>query len=213
MLRLAIDPDSPVSDALQPAVEALTRSAIVAFPTDTLYGLAVDPRSFKAVAALYALKDRGATEAVPLVASDERQVAEQVGRISPLAARLARHFWPGPLTLVIEASPRIVPLVHGSSSKIGVRVPGHPVARQLAALAGHPLTATSANRRGGSPAATPDQVAATLADAVDVLIDAGAAPGGPPSTIIDVTGSAPLLVRAGAVPWERVVEFLESLDV
>jgi len=136
-------------------------------------------------------------------------VIDHVGIMTPLARRLAWRGWPGPLTLVIPASPRLCVDVHLSTGLIAVRVPANRVARLLARSAGHAITSTSANISGESPASTPEQVAASLGADIDVLIDAGETPGGLPSTIVDATGDAPILVRAGVVPWDRVLEFSE----
>jgi L-threonylcarbamoyladenylate synthase len=103
----------------------------------------------------------------------------------------------------------LCPEIHAGTGKVAVRVPDHPVARALARAVGHPLTSTSANVSGEDATATPDEVARTLDAVIDVLIDAGPSPGGLPSTIVDVTGFDPVLVRAGAVPWDRVLKFLD----
>ena len=123
------------------------------------------------------------------------------------ARRLALRGWPGPLTLIIPASSSLCDAVHLSTRKIAVRVPGHAVSRRLAAAAGHALTSTSANISGEPPSSLADVVAEALGGVLDVLIDAGPTPGGEPSTIVDATGREPLLVRAGAIAWERVLEF------
>jgi L-threonylcarbamoyladenylate synthase len=192
-------------------VSLLRAGAIVAFPTDTLYGLAVDPRNTTAVAELFSAKGRAAAEAVPLIACDVEQVERQAGRLSPLARRLADRFWPGPLSLVIPADDALAPAVHAYSGRVAVRVPAHPVAVRLARMAGFPLTATSANRSGEPAATTPDEVAKMLADRIAAVLDAGPTRGGAPSTIVDVTGTVPRLVREGATPWWRVLKFLETL--
>lgn len=206
--RVRVDREHPDPEALAEAVAALARGAVVAFPTDTLYGLGVDPRCPAAVDALFLVKGRTAERAVPLVAADLEQVFRDLGELTGAARRLAERFWPGPLSLIVPAPPTIVPAVHGGLGTVAVRVPAHPVARLLAALAGHPVTATSANRSGAPPAVTADEVAAALGDAVALIVDAGPAPGGLPSTIIDARGDRPVLVREGAVPWARVLESL-----
>jgi L-threonylcarbamoyladenylate synthase len=144
---------------------------------------------------------------LPLIAASIAQVADHVGTLTPLARRLASRGWPGPLTLVIPASPRLCADVHLSTGNIAVRVPGHAVSRALADAAGHALTSTSANISGEPPSSSPDEVAGALGTVLDVLIDAGETPGGEPSTIVDATGGAPRLIRAGAIAWERVLEF------
>jgi len=208
MIHLRIAPDAPAA-ALAPAVKALHDGGVVVFPTETFYGVAVDPRSTVAVKRAFEIKRRPPDHPLPLIANDIDQVIDHVGIMTPLARRLARGGWPGPLTLVIPASPRLCVDVHLSTGRIAVRVPANRVARLLAHSAGHAITSTSANLSGEPPASTPEQVAASLGADIDVLIDAGATPAGLPSTIVDATGNAPVLVRAGVVPWDRVLEFSE----
>jgi L-threonylcarbamoyladenylate synthase len=207
MLRLRIDPDNPSPDLLRQAADAIRGGGVVAFPTDTFYGLAADPRSADPVSRLYRVKQRAAGQPIPLIAADQDQVRRQVGTMTEMAGRLAAGFWPGPLTLIIEAAPALCADVCDSGRRIAVRVPADRVARGLARTAGHPITATSANRSGERPASTAEDVVVSLGESIDVLLDAGTVPGGLPSTIVDVTGLMPVLVRPGAVAWERVLEF------
>jgi L-threonylcarbamoyladenylate synthase len=208
MLRLFIDPHAVTPDDLAPAVRALHAGGVVAFPTETFYGLAADPRSQDAVRKIFSVKQRQSDRSLPLIAASLEQVADHVGLMTPLATRLALRAWPGPLTLIIPASPLLCKDVHRSRGSVAVRVPSDSIALALAASARHSITSTSANLSGDPPAATPDEVAASLGDSIDVLIDAGRTPGGLPSTIVDATGDDPVLVRAGAIAWERVLEFL-----
>jgi L-threonylcarbamoyladenylate synthase len=206
MIHLQVTASTPTDDDLTPAVTALREGGVVAFPTETFYGLAVDPRSAAAVKKVFELKRRAPDQPLPLVASDVDQVIDHVGTMTPLAGRLALRGWPGPLTLIIPASPQLCEDVHLSTGRVAVRVPAHAVARALARSAGHAITSTSANISGDPPASTPERVVASLGR-IDVLIDSGPTPAGLPSTIVDATGGAPVLVRAGAIPWERVLEF------
>jgi L-threonylcarbamoyladenylate synthase len=200
----AIDPD-PAAIAL--AVEALRAGRVVAYPTDTLYGLAVDPRDDRAVERLFTLKGRDARVAVPLVASDLEQ-AMQAGELGPREERVARVFWPGPLSIVVPARDSVARSALGGGQTIALRVPAHAVARQLAAQLGFCVTATSANASGQPPVAAADAVAIALPD-VDLLLDGGDAPGGSPSTIVRFDHDGPVLLRAGAIPWERVIKSLQ----
>ncbi len=193
-------------DVAATAAGALRRGLVVAYPTDTLYGLAVDPASADAVTRLFALKGRALDKAIPLIAADLDQVRAWT-TMTPLAERLAAAFWPGPLTLVVASSERLDARVRGESGTVAIRVPDQAIARQLAAAVGRPLTSTSANPSGVPATADPDEVARAL-PAVDVLIDGGMAAGGAPSTIVDATGTTPVLLRAGAIAWNRVLESL-----
>jgi L-threonylcarbamoyladenylate synthase len=209
MIRLRVDPLHVTADTLVPAVSALRSGGVVAFPTETFYGLAVDPRLTFAVTKLFALKRRPADQPLPLIASSVQQVIDHVGTLTPLAARLARRAWPGPLTLIIPASGELSEDVHLSTGRVAVRVPNDAIARALAEHAGHAITSTSANLSGEAPVSSSDAVSAVFGEDIDVLIDGGPTPGGLPSTIVDATGIKPVLVRAGAIPWERVLEFLD----
>ncbi len=207
MFRVFVDPLALKIEALDPAILALRRGGVVAYPTETFYGLAADPRSTPAVRKIFSLKQRPPGQALPLIAASLAQVGDHVGSMTPLAERLALRGWPGPLTLIIPASPLLCDDVHLSTGKVAVRVPSDSVARSLAAAAGHAITSTSANVSGQPPPSTPEEVDVAFGDAIDVLIDAGRTPGGLPSTIVDATGEAPVLVRAGAIAWDRVLEF------
>jgi len=205
--RLAIDPDTPDAGALGRAAGAIRAGGIVAYPTDTLYGLAVDPRDAAAVARVFALKGRGADRALPLIAASVDQVLGALGPLSPDERRLVDACWPGPLTLAMRTSAALAPDVSGEGGTVAVRVPAHAVARGLARAVGHPITATSANVSGRPGPDDPEEVAA-LGDAIALLLDAGRTPGGPPSTIVRLEPDGPRLLREGAIPFARVLELL-----
>jgi L-threonylcarbamoyladenylate synthase len=196
------------SDAIERAVEVLLRHGIVGYPTDTLYGLAVDPRVPAAVRRLFEVKGREPGHAVPLIAADLEQ-AMKAGVFDDRARRVASKLWPGPLSLVLDAQPGLEPAVLAHDGSIAVRVPASDVSRDLARKLGFCITATSANLSGHPPSASPAVVAQALAGRIDFLLDAGDSPGGPPSTIVDLRQPSPRLVRAGAVAWERVLRSIE----
>ncbi len=205
---LILDPVRPDPEALRKTVEALAAGEVVAFPTDTLYGLAVDPRRTDAARRLFALKRRPSGQAVPLIAADAGQIDLIARRVTPLARRLADRWWPGPLSIVLDASPALDSRLVTGSGTVAVRVPAHRLARRLSAEFGHPVTATSANRSGEPPAADAAAVAASLGSELAVVIDGGPTRGGAPSTIVDARGAAPVLVREGVVGWDRVLQSL-----
>ena len=182
----------------------------MAYPTDTLYGLAANPASASAMAQLYRIKGRPVDLAVPLIASgvDQSRIGWRAV-LGPASRRLAARFWPGPLTLIVPAWSGLDARVHAGLWTVAIRVPDHPVATMLARLCGWPITSTSANKSGEAATEDPGVVRAALGDELDALIDAGPSPGGAPSTIVDARGDTPRLVRAGAVPWERVLESLQ----
>lgn len=207
--RLAVDPHAPDTGVVAQAAGAVRRGQVVAYPTDTLYGLAVDPRDVAAVARLFALKARGRNRALPLIAADVDQVMALVRPLTRGERRLAEACWPGPLAIVAEARTALAPGVAGADGSVAVRVPAHAVARALAREVGHPVTATSANVSGGRAPAAADDVVAALGHGIAVLLDVGSAPGGPPSTIVRVDSGGPCLLRAGAIPFARVLELLQ----
>jgi L-threonylcarbamoyladenylate synthase len=188
------------------AVAVLEAGGIIAYPTDTLYGLGADPWQPEAVARVFAIKGRESNLALPLIGADDAQVEQALGRLPALARRLAISFWPGPLTLILAAPASLPPAVLGGGTTVAVRVPAHDVARALARALGRPLIATSANVSGQPATDEPGVVISRLGSRLDGVLDAGRTPGGPPSTIVDVTGESLRLVRPGAVPWERVVQ-------
>jgi L-threonylcarbamoyladenylate synthase len=192
------------------AREAIARGQIIAFPTETFYGLGADPAREDAVAAIFAVKGRAAGEALPLIAADTDAARRIASQWSETAERLAAAFWPGPLTLVVPVrAGAVAPGVTAGRDTVAVRVPGHPLARVLAACApAGVLTATSANRSGSSALATADDVERALGTRFALIIDGGPSPGGLASTIVDVTGEHPRLIREGPVPFDRVLEFL-----
>jgi len=209
MVEFRVEAGRPDRQALSRAAVILREGGIVAYPTDTLYGLAADPRSAAAMAQLYRIKGRPVELAVPIIAAGIEQVEACGGVLSEAARRLAAAFWPGPFTLVLTAWPGLDPSVHAGRGTVAVRVPDHAVARLLAEDCGWPITSTSANRSGKPATNHPGEVRAAFGADLDGLIDAGPSPGGAPSTIVDATGAVPTLIRAGAVPWDRVLELLK----
>jgi len=193
---------------IEQAVAVLRNGGVVAYPTDTLYGLAVDPRRDDAVQKLFAVKGRDLTAAIPLIAGTMAD-AEAVAVFGEVERRMARAFWPGPLSIVAPARAGISPLVLAGGRTVAVRVPAHPTAAALATAFGFCITSTSANPSGEPATADPAEVARRLSDRVDLLLDVGMAPGGPSSTIVEVRDAVPTLVRAGAVPWERVLRSIQ----
>lgn len=199
---------SMVRGSIDVAVSVLRGGGVVAYPTDTLYGLAVDPRRNDAVEKLFAVKGRDLAAAVPLIAGSLSQAAE-VAELGEGELRLARAFWPGPLSIVAPARAGISRLLLAGGHTVAVRVPAHPLASDLALAFGFCITATSANLSGQSGTADPASVVRSLAARIDCLLDGGPAPGGPPSTMVELREGVPVLVRAGAIAWDRVLRSLE----
>ncbi|HXW32040.1 MAG TPA: L-threonylcarbamoyladenylate synthase [Acidimicrobiales bacterium] len=193
----------PATDLL-PAVRALQAGEVVAVPTDTVYGLAVDPSRAGATGRLFAVKGRPADVALPVLVADIAQ-AERLWKLAPgrVARRLAERFWPGPLTLVVARAAGIDWDLGGDPSAIGLRCPDHELVRRLCRLVG-PLATTSANRHGEPPLRSARAVTDCFGAALPV-IDGGEC-GGEPSTVVDATSDPLRCLRAGAVAWEAVLE-------
>jgi L-threonylcarbamoyladenylate synthase len=208
MEPLRVDPAACTAVDLEPAVAWLRSGRAVAFPTETFYGLAVDPRSRDAVAAVFDLKGRPAELALPLVAASLEAVEAWCGPLPRLTRRLAERFWPGPLSVLVNVPDGLAPGVAGRDGSVAIRVPGHRVAAMLAGAFGAPLTATSANRSGQPPACRADDLGEVGRDPRVLIVDAGETVGGRPSTIVDARRAPVSLVREGAVPWNRVLESL-----
>ena len=196
--------------ALEESLRFLRRGGVVAFPTDTLYGLGADAFRPEAVRRVFEIKGRASGSGLPLLIADVGDL-EVVARTVPELARvLAGRFWPGPLTLVLPRSHRVTPEVTGGRDTVAVRMPDHPIPLALARSLGHPITGTSANRSGGPDPVTAVEVRTLLGAAVDYIIDGGAAPLGSPSTILDLSAGRPRLLREGAVPREVLSQACET---
>ena len=197
-----VDPHQPVADIIAWGSLCLSKGGVLIYPTETFYGLGGDPYQPEVVERIYRLKARDGRKPLPLIAANEA-AARRAAHIWPeVAERLARAFWPGPLTLVVVAAPQFPPSLHAQTGKIAVRVSSHAVARNLAAGAGGLIISTSANLAGQTPCVHPDQLPLEFLQQVDGVLHAGATPGGQPSTLVDVTVDPPQLLRAGVIEWE-----------
>ncbi len=195
------------------AVEALKNHGVVAYPTDTLYGLGAAFNDLEAVERVFDIKGRPRNAALPLLASSPSDVEQVAVGLPPKAEKLIEAFWPGPLTLVVTAGPDTPDVVTGGRGTVAVRMPDHYVPQELVRRLGCPITGTSANPTGGPDPVTAEDVRKTLGDRVDHIIDGGPAPMGQPSTIIDLTGEKPRLIRAGALAVEAIEEvILQSVE-
>jgi L-threonylcarbamoyladenylate synthase len=193
--------------ALERAVRALAGGLVVAMPTDTVYGLAVDPRNPEAVARLFALKERPREVALPVLVASREQVGVVAAPLDGAAGRLADRFWPGPLTLVVPRAVGFTADLGGTpsvSETVGVRWPDHPVVHQLCTALG-PLAVTSANIHGSLPASTADEVARMFpgAGGVAVVLDGGPCDG-LPSTVVECRDGETSPLRHGAIAWNEI---------
>lgn len=201
-----VDPHTCTAGDLQAAAAWLAGGGIVAFPTDTLYGFAVNVRDASAVRRLFEVKGRSARAALPLIAASTAQVVAATGALTAREAALAATFWPGPLSVVRDAPAWLPAEVHGGHRTVAIRVPNHRVARSLAEAFGGLIAATSANRSGEPPAVTASDLGDLADDPRVFVVDGGPTTGGAPSTLVDVRGSQPVCLREGVVPWKRVLD-------
>jgi L-threonylcarbamoyladenylate synthase len=190
------------------AVRYLKSGGVITFPTDTLYGLGADVFNEAALQRVFAIKGRPRGLALPVLVDGWERVAVVAAEPSQMAERLARQFWPGPLTLVLLRSPDLSDLVTGGGDTVAVRQPNHWVPQGLVTGLGHPITGTSANRNGQRDLLTVDEIRSNLGARVDYIIDCGPAPQGTPSTVVDVTDGKPKLLREGAIPFAEVVHVI-----
>jgi L-threonylcarbamoyladenylate synthase len=195
---LAVDPVTPSAGALAEAAGVVEAGGVVAFPTETFYGLGVAALDAAAVRRLFALKGRPESRPVLVLVDDPARI-ERIALLTTAARELIARHWPGALTLVLAARPVVPTELTAGTGTIGVRQSGHPVARALAAAVGGPITAPSANRTGDTPPTTAGEVLRVFDGAIDLVLDAGPTPGGLPSTVLDVTVDPPRVLREGAV--------------
>jgi L-threonylcarbamoyladenylate synthase len=180
------------------AAAVLAAGGLVAFPTETFYGLGADARNPEAVRRVFKVKGRPPSKPV-LVLVDSVAMAESLVETVPSQARmLMERHWPGPLTLVFRSRPGVGEDLTAGTGTVGIRMPGHPVALALVRALGAPVTAPSANPSGGPPPTTASDVLSALDGRIDLVLDGGATGGGPPSTVADVTVDPPRILRAGA---------------
>jgi L-threonylcarbamoyladenylate synthase len=200
-----------VTSEVRRAAEILRAGGLVAFPTETVYGLGADASSAKAVARLYAVKRRPADHPV-IVHFGSQQEAFQWGKEIPDSARmLAQHFWPGPLTLILKRSEKAKDFVTGGQPSVGLRVPSHPVARELLEAFGGGIAAPSANRFGLVSPTTAAHVREDLDEDVDMVLEGGASEIGIESTIVDLSGDGAVLLRPGAITKLQLEKILTSI--
>jgi L-threonylcarbamoyladenylate synthase len=194
---------------LDEALQVLQFGGVVVFPTDTLYGLGANVFSEQALRRVYAVKGRQTGLGLPVFVAEWEQVRYVVGDVTGLGGHLAQMFWPGPLTLVFLRSRMVSDLVTGGRDTVAVRMPDHWVPRELASRLGGAITGTSANRSGKANVRTVEEVEVQLGQDVDYIVRCGPAPSGEASTLVDVTGKVPLLLRKGALPFDRIMKVCE----
>lgn len=193
-------------ESLTRALQILQQGGLVAFATDTVYGLGARAFDPKAISRIYQVKERSRESPIPVLIACSAELPNVAMNLSSTARRLAAHFWPGPVTLVVWRNPSLHDEISGLLT-VGVRVPDHPSTQALLEAAG-PLAVTSANRSGRPNACTVEEVLEDLGGRIDLLIDDGRTPGGIPSTVVDCTQSTPKILRGGPINEEDILTAL-----
>ena len=196
---------------LDAALAALREGKLVAFPTDTVYGVGADPLQPGAVRDLFRVKGRPSDKPIPLLVAHACQIEKVAREVSSNARRLAHCFWPGPVSLVLPAREEIPSEVTARGDTVALRMPDHPVALELIGAFGRPLAVTSANRSGEPSPVTAEQVVAQLGGRIALVLDGGACPGGRPSTVLTLVTEPPQLLRTGPVAWDEIARCLDPL--
>ena len=197
-----------LEDRIARAAETLRAGGVLAYPTETFYGLGALASDRAAVSRLAAAKLRPDGKPLPLLAADLSQVAQVVARLEPAAQRLADALWPGPLTLVLPAAAGLAPEITAGTGTVAIRVPGSDIARRLARLAGGAIVSTSANVSGEPPPVAAYDLSPVLLGRIDGVLDAGPAPGGLASTIVVLEDGAPRVLREGPISLARIAAAL-----
>ena len=200
-----INPENPEADIIQHAAAVIKKGGVVAFPTRCLYGLGADPFNPQAVDRIFKIKQRPAAKPILLLIDDPARLAPLVSRITASAADIMKRFWPGRVTLVFEASDRVPDDLMAGTGKIGIRLAGHPVAAELARAVAAPITGTSANLSGQPGCHRIEDLPPAVIEQLDLILDAGPLQGGHGSTVVDVTGHIPRVLREGIVSKKDIL--------
>jgi L-threonylcarbamoyladenylate synthase len=200
---IKIDPAHP-EHAFSRCKDVISRGGVIAYPTDTFYGLGTDPKNPVAVKRLYEIKGRKADQPILLLIKKAEDVKEWAAEINPASENFMKKFWPGPLTLVFKAGADVLRELTAGTGTIGLRVPGNELTRSLLDFLGIALTGTSANVSGRPNPQTAEEAAASVGDKVDLILDGGKTAGGKPSTVVDVSTDRPRVLREGAFPLQDI---------
>lgn len=206
---IQVDPQRPSTAAIMRAVAAVRAGGVIAFPTRCLYGLGADAFNAEAVERIFRIKQRPLHNPILILIDRPDRLDRLVSEVSPAADRIKDHFWPGRITLVFRAGEAIPPYLTAGSGKIGIRLPGHPVAAALVNALQTPLTGTSANLSGRPGCRRIEDLNFQIAGKLDLILDAGPLRGGRGSTVVDVTVDPPKILREGEVSGAEIMKLLK----
>ncbi len=202
---------SQIQEQVERGVSVLKQGGIVAFPTDTVYGLGASANLHSAVERVYQIKKRPRNMALPLLLADISQIDEIAESVPPVAWLLARSFWPGALTMILPRSRAVPDIITAGGKTVALRIPAHPIPLALIEGLEAPVVGTSANLSGKPSPLTADEVRSQFGNNIDLVIDGGRCPGGRESTIVDVSGEQPVVLREGAISREELRRVCEII--
>ena len=200
-----INPTNPDPDIIQAAADIIRNGGVIAFPTRCLYGLGADAFNPEAVERIFKIKQRPAENPILILIDDPKRLERLVAHISDAAKVILEHFWPGRVTLVFDASAEVPDYLTAGTGKIGIRLAGHPVAAALARAIQSPITGTSANLSGQPGCHQIEDLQPGVAEHLNLILDAGPLKGGQGSTVVDVTGEVPRVLREGVVTEKEIL--------
>jgi L-threonylcarbamoyladenylate synthase len=198
-------------DNIKKASKIVGKEGLVIFPTDTVYGLGCNPFNIEAVEKVFKVKGERKNKPLPILASSLRAV-ERIAHMNKNARKIAKQYWPGPLTLVVPKKPTLPNMVTCSLESVGVRIPNHKVALQLITLCGGLLVGTSANKTGEKPPKTAQEAARQLGEEVDIVLDDGPTPLGQESSVIDLTQKEPKILREGTIKLKHITDTINDVQ-
>ena len=210
---LRVNPECPEAEVIAEAAAVIRGGGLVAFPTETVYGLGANALDAQAVAGIFRAKERPSYDPLIVHLADAARLSSVVAEVPDVAKELAAEFWPGPLTLVLPRGPQIPDEVTAGGDTVAVRVPAHPVARALIVAAGLPIAAPSANRFGRLSPTCADHVMADLSGRIDLVLDGGETQVGVESTVLSLRTDIPTILRPGGIARESLERLLGSVDV
>ena len=208
-MLIKLDTENNLKTGLKRAAESILSGGVVAIPTESFYGLAVNPTDVRAIERLFDVKKRRGDQPILLLIPSVEHLDQYVIHVPHIAHRLMNEFWPGGLTLIFEAKPSLPQELTAGTGKIGVRLSSHPIPTALAQAVGTPITGTSANISGQPACSSAKEVFQGLGDKVDLILDGGETAGGKGSTVLDVTVDPPVVVREGMVSQEVIEKCLK----
>ncbi|MBN2516790.1 MAG: threonylcarbamoyl-AMP synthase [Deltaproteobacteria bacterium] len=207
---ITLDPYRPDQSLIAEVGSILKKGGVIAFPTETFYGLGTDGDNEEAIEKIYTIKGRSFDKPIPIIIGQRRYINKYANSIPKAGKKLMDRFWPGGLTLLLPVSPHIPRKLTAGSGKIGIRLSSNMIATGLANTLSGALTATSANISGEKECSTVYEVVGSLGDTIDLYIDGGRTPGGKGSTIVDVTVDPPVIIRKGVIPSKLIIDTLRQ---